>query len=324
MIYLLFGQQSVMLERRLKYILNENIKNLDDFNFVKINAKETSAQDIVYESSLLPIGYDKKAVVVYNPYFLSTEKEKVKFDVEQDLDELVKYIENPCETTDLFFMANYPKVNERSAIFKKIKEHGTVIELKDLTREEWPEFVRKYFSKFAIKIDADANQELVERVENDLNKFTNEAEKLALYTRHISLKDVELLVCRPEDANAFAIFDNLIHGNNKEAIRIYRELISHSEEPVRLIALLSTQFRTVAEVLYLLKDGKSVFEISHILGIHEYRVKLASINGKYIGYKNCMRVLNDLYYLDYSIKSGETLDRFYAFERFLINFKTRI
>ena len=41
MIYLLFGQQSVMLERRLKYILNENIKNLDDFNFVKINAKET-------------------------------------------------------------------------------------------------------------------------------------------------------------------------------------------------------------------------------------------------------------------------------------------
>ena len=120
------------------------------------------------------------------------------------------------------------------------------------------------------------------------------------------------------------IFDNLIHGNNKEAIRIYRELISHSEEPVRLIALLSTQFRTVAEVLYLLKDGKSVFEISHILGIHEYRVKLASINGKYIGYKNCMRVLNDLYYLDYSIKSGETLDRFYAFERFLINFNTRI
>ena len=85
-----------MLERRLKYILNENIKNLDDFNFVKINAKETNAQDIVYESSLLPIGYDKKAVVVYNPYFLSTEKEKVKFDVEQDLDELVKYIENPC------------------------------------------------------------------------------------------------------------------------------------------------------------------------------------------------------------------------------------
>ena len=68
----------------------------------------------------------------------------------------------------------------------------------------------------------------------------------------------------------------------------------------------------------------AIEKIVCILGIHEYRVKLASINGKYIGYKNCMRVLNDLYYLDYSIKSGETLDRFYAFERFLINFKTRI
>ena len=143
MIYLLFGQQSVMLERRLKYILNENIKNLDDFNFVKINAKETSAQDIVYESSLLPIGYDKKAVVVYNPYFLSTEKEKVKFDVEQDLDELEKYIENPCETTDLFFMANYPKVNERSAIFKKIKEWEKSFDIKKI-EELSPKFLTNY------------------------------------------------------------------------------------------------------------------------------------------------------------------------------------
>ena len=66
------------------------------------------------------------------------------------------------------------------------------------------------------KIDINTNFVVYKIIFNDLNKFTNEAEKLALYTRHISLKDVELLVSRPEDANAFAIFDNLIHGNNKE------------------------------------------------------------------------------------------------------------
>ena len=324
MIYLIYGQQNLMLERSLKKFLSDNFDVLDEFNLIKLNAKEVLAQDIAYEASLLPIGYDRKAVVVYNPYFLSNEKEKVKFDGDQNIDALIDYICNPSETTDLIFVANYAKLNERAEIVKKIKSHGKVQELKDITKEEWPEFVRKYFSKFAIKIDADANEELVERIENDATRFINEAEKLALYTKHITKKDVELLVPRPIDANAFAIFDNLIHGNNKEAVKIYRDLLVQSEEPVRLISLLSTQFRTLSEVLYLIKDGRSNFEISHILGIHEYRVKLAAINGKYISYKNTMRVLNDLYKLDYAIKSGEAPDRFFAFEMFLLNFKTRI
>lgn len=320
MIYLLYGTQELILKRRLEKILKENFEVLDDFNFIKIDAKEVIAEDIAYEASLQSIGYDRKAVVVYNPYFLSTEREKVKFDREPNFAMLVDYINNPNESTDLFFIANYPKLNEKNEVVKALKVHANILEARDITPAEWPSFAKKYFDKLDVQIDIDAITELVNRIENDATRFVNEAEKLALYSSHITKKDVEMLVSRPLDANAFGIFDNLIHGNNKGAIRIYRDLLVEAEEPVKLISLISTQFRLLAQTYSLAREGLTQKEIASELKIHEYRVKLALDNSRFIKYGKVMKTLNDLYNLDYAIKSGEAPDRFFAFEMFLINF----
>ena len=92
MIYLIYGQQNLMLERSLKKFLSDNFDVLDEFNLIKLNAKEVLAQDIAYEASLLPIGYDRKAVVVYNPYFLSNEKEEFLLNSEEHKQKLTDAI----------------------------------------------------------------------------------------------------------------------------------------------------------------------------------------------------------------------------------------
>ena len=74
MIYLVYGEQFPLVNKRvhklIKSILNEEI---DEFNFVRINAKETTVQDIAYEASLLPFS-NRKVIRVDNAYFLSLDE----------------------------------------------------------------------------------------------------------------------------------------------------------------------------------------------------------------------------------------------------------
>lgn len=66
-------------------------------------------------------------------------------------------------------------------------------------------------------------------------------------------------------------------------------------------------------------DGNNESEIADIMKIHPYRVKLALENRRRISLDAIMQEIENLYQLDLAIKSSK-VDRFYAFEMFLLNF----
>lgn len=319
MIYLLFGTQSLILEKQLKKILKDNLSEIDDFHLQKFTATETPIQDVVAEAELSSLLGDKKAIVVYKPYFLSSEKGKEKIESSQDYKVLEAYLDNPSNYNDLIFVLEAAKINEKSALVKKLLKVSRVIEAKEITKEEWPIYITTYFKKSNVLIDEDAIEELSLRVQGDALKFTNEAKKLMLYTDHITLDDIELMVARPLEENAFAIFDNLIKKQNDKAIAIYRDLLVANEEPIRLISLISNQLRLLLEVDYLKSKISSYRDIASELGVHEYRVKLALGHLKLLSRKKIIKKLDELYNLDLDVKSGK-VNNYFSFEMFLIKF----
>lgn len=319
MLYILFGNQSLMINNRLSKLVKERLETVDAFNYVRFDARETLIQDIIYECTLIPLGYDRKAVVVDNAYFLIKGGEKEKIEKEQDYKCLTAYLKAPNEQSDLFLCVTNQTIDDKSEIVKIIKQNGTIFELADISKDNWPEYVRRYFDKLETKIDADAVTELVIRVQGDATTFVSEANKLALYTNHVRLEDVLLFIERPLEENAFAISNALIKGKNDVALSIFRDLLVQNEEPVRLISLLSNQFRLMSEVLYLYGLGLSNNSIAAQLGVNEYRVKLAVDARRSISYEKLLLYLDKLYKLDYNIKSGQ-IDRFYAFEMFIADF----
>ena len=68
--YILYGEQYPMIRKRLNKILNERLGEPDDFNVVKLDFDESPIEEIISECSLLPLGYDRKAVVVDNASFI--------------------------------------------------------------------------------------------------------------------------------------------------------------------------------------------------------------------------------------------------------------
>lgn len=322
MIYVIFGQQYPVIKKRVKKIIQANLTEpSDDFNTVYFNARTTTVQNIVLDARSLPLGSDHKIIVVENPYFLVSPKEKVNIEKEQNYDKLKEFIANGSEYCDMIFMVIAKSIDTKSEIVKLLQKHAKIQEEVSLTPDQLIAQGEKFFAKYDAKISNDALKELVSRVDGDLGLFMNEAEKLALFSKNITIKDVRKMTSMKLEQNAFQIADNLIHNKIDEALKTYYDLRLFKEEPVRLIALLATQFRTLSEVAYLSTEkNMNQEQIAKTIGIHPYRVKLALQNLRNINYSQVLKIINELYILDSSIKKGE-IDPYLGFELFMIKFK---
>ena len=149
--------------------------------------------------------------------------------------------------------------------------------------------------------------------------MNNEIKKLALYSNKITMNDLDLLVAKPLEDKIFNLCTLIVTNKTKEAINLYRDLLVINEEPVAIIALIATQIRLFVDVFTLSEAGLSQADISKELNIHPYRIKLALDNRRYIKLKNLKQEIDNLYKLDYDIKSGK-IDRFFGLEMFILNF----
>ena len=324
MIYLIVGQQNISLRSQMKAIIKKSIKEIDPMNFVKHDGTISLVQDIVDEANSLPLGYDKKAVVVDNCYFLLKNKDKAKIDSGQDFKKLIKYIEHPDESCDLIFLVNIKdnEVNKKSEIYQAIEKHGTIAFLDEPDEKNWHQVVARYFKERwpNVTIDSDAVNELARRTEGDYSSLFNNGAKLALYTNTIHFEDVTLMVTRPLEENSFLLYRYLVDEKNMDAVSLFRDLKDKNVEPVTLISLLANEFRLLSRVSYLAKKRYTNEQIAEELKIKPGRVMFIRKNSMVVSQKKINETLEELYNLDLQIKSG-LVDRFYAFELFLINFK---
>ena len=324
MIYLISGRQNIRLKSQMKSIVKKSVQEIDAMNFVKHDATYSLVQEIVDEANSLPLGYDKKAVVVDNCYFLLKEKGRNKIETDQDYDKLIAYINHPDETCDLIFLVNTSdsEIDKKSEIYQAIEKNGQIITLSEPKENEWHQVVAHYFKEKWPEntIDSDAVYELARRTEGDYASLFNNGTKLALYTKHIHFEDVTLLVTRPLEENAFLLFNHLLDNKNIDAVSLFRDLKSNNVEPVTLISMIANQFRLLNRVSYLARHGYDADGIASELNINPIRAKILRKNSMVISQKRINQTLEDLYQLDLQIKSG-LVDRYYSFELFLINFK---
>ena len=324
MIYLISGKQNIRLKSQMKSIVKKSLGEIDAINFVKHDASYTVVQEIVDEANYLPLGYDHKAVIVDNPYFLLKEKGRNKIESDQNYQELIDYINHPDEGCDLIFLVNTSDsdIDKKSEVYQAIEKNGQIIALSEPKDNEWHQVVAHYFKEKwpNVTIDNDAIQELARRTEGDYASLFNNGSKLALYTDHIRFDDVTLMVTRPLEENSFLLFNYLIDNKNIEAVSLYRDLKSSNVEPVTLISMIANQFRLLNRVSYLNKKRYDNDQIAQELNINPIRAKILRKNSMVISQKAINQTLEGLYQLDLNIKSG-LVDRFYSFELFLINFK---
>lgn len=312
--FILYGEQFPMIKKRLSKILKERLGEPDGFNVAKFDLDETDPSEIVSEAELLPLGYDRKAVVVDHCAFLGNGGNKEQREI------FTKLIENSSDEIDLILIHRSGTIDDKLPLVQQVKENGQIFNFVNLKKEDWPVFIKKYFKEHNVEIEPAAINELALRVDGDLYRFMNEAQKLVLYKDHINIADVALMVNKPLEDDVFQISNALIRGDNATAVSIFRDLQKlGSRATDTLIPMLGTQFRFIYDAAFLYEKGLEKGQISRQLGTSEVRVSIALKNSRSLSRTMLAHALDDLYQLDYNIKSGQ-IDRFYGFELFLINF----
>ena len=116
--YILYGELYPMIRKHLNKILKDRLENPDDFNVVKVDLEESPLDEVIYEASSLPLGYDKKVVVVDNCNFLTKDVE------EKDETKVLNLLSQNTDEIDLVFILRSEKVDKNGNIDGNETEKG--------------------------------------------------------------------------------------------------------------------------------------------------------------------------------------------------------
>ena len=76
MIFVIYGEESFLMEQKLQSLKKEYDCNEDNMNISTYRANEDSLEEVYEDLITPPFLTDKKMVVLKNPYFLTTKKVK--------------------------------------------------------------------------------------------------------------------------------------------------------------------------------------------------------------------------------------------------------
>ena len=314
-----------MVRAAFKKKIAADFPERDDMNYVEIDLSSTPSQEIVLECDSMALGYDRKAVVGLNAYFLE-KKSKQKPPKDEERQHLLDYLKNPNPDVDLYFLVYADAIDTKNDYFPLLDAAGAkIVSVAAFTDAEWAKYIPSYFKKQGISIDPDAVATFISRIRGDYALFHSEAAKLSAYaaeSKHLSNADVEALTVAPLEENAFLLANALTRGNKKEAFRIYESLKVNNVDEVGLLNLLANQFRFLNEVRFRRDEGLNADAIAMDLKCTPGRARASLGNLSKMNDKTCLVALEELYQTEKDILTGAKQPRL-AFSLFLVNFKLR-
>ncbi|MBS4199733.1 DNA polymerase III subunit delta [Bacillus sp. FJAT-49732] len=318
-LYLLYGTEAFIInETKQKLVTNVLTEEEMDFNLSVYDMEETAIEVALEDAETFPFFGERKLVFINNPLFLTSEKSKEK--VEHNIKKLESYIESPSPYSILVFAGNYEKLDERKKITKLLKKNAEIIEAKKLTEAELRNWIKGQIEAKNRQIEETAIDLLLSLVGPDLMKLHSELEKLSLYIEESNIITSEIVVrltSRSLEQNIFDLVDKVVHRKMEEVFRIYYDLRKQNEEPIKILALLASQFRLIYQVKELLKRGYGQPQIASTLKTHPFRVKLASGQARSFTDKELGEIIHLLAQTDEQLKTGGT-GREVSLELFLL------
>ncbi|WP_240613549.1 DNA polymerase III subunit delta [Pueribacillus theae] len=305
-LYLLYGSERFLIDEATHEIVKSTLdEDTYDFNLAIYDMGEVAIEEAIDDAETLPFLADKRVVVIKNPLFLTSEKQK---NIEHNVKKLEEYIKNPSPHSIVIFEAPYEKLDERKKIVKELKKSAKVISAVPLKGKALIEWLKKEASELHFSIDDDALKKLVLLAGTELRKLKNEMAKLALYIEEgesVTEEMIDRLVARTLEDNVFVLVDHVVNQRMEKAFQTLYDLFEQKEEPIKLVGLLARQFRIIYQVKELSRRGYSQKQMASFLKLHPYAVQQAIRQGKNFSEAECFRLIDKLAEADYQMKSGK-------------------
>ncbi|MCI2031349.1 DNA polymerase III subunit delta [Limosilactobacillus sp.] len=275
MVYIALGTQQVLLQEVRELFIGlipeeERVMNVGSYDM-----ESTPLAVALDDAMATPFFGERRLVLINKPYFFTGEKGPAK--IEHDLESLSNYLQHPEPSTILVFLAPYEKLDGRKKIVKELKKTAVMIDTAPLDEVHARQQIQANLANDKYTIDDDAIDELVQRTNADYGLMDANLDKLKLLTyqtRHITRQDVKDLVPQSLDENVFDLVTAVLNHDQTKSIELYDQLIAGQQPPLRINAVLISQFRLLLQIKVLSSRGLSQGSLAQKLRVHPYRVKL--------------------------------------------------
>ena len=308
--YLIYGLENYLINKKIDEIMKKT--NVSNEDIVRMDLNESSVSSLLIEAGSVNMFSNKKIIICYNSNFLSASKQIS----DDETKELTKYLENSFNDVIIIFVCNEEKLDQRKKITKQVSE---VTECNKIESFKLSSYLKDYIKNKNYDISSSNIELIISKVGYDLSNLINEVDKLLLYkgdNHSITKEDVEEVITNNIENNVFDLSNAILKKEKEKIMKLYNDLIKIGEDPIKIIIILSNQYRLILQVKLMRKSGYSETEIINTLKEHPYRIKLA-MNSNF-SIETLKKALLDLSDLDYRIVTGK-VDKNFGLEMFLLN-----
>ncbi len=314
-IYLFYGEETYLLETRVKKIKKEYQQLILGINFIQID--DTNVEELIADLETPAFGFDKKLIIAKNTGIFKKEKKTTKSDskkkkvddIKLPLNEkIAKYIQGNLEelknTVDLVFVEQEV---DKNALYQTIEKVGEVKEFALLKLPDLIANIKKITVAYKVNIDDATAKYLVECCGTSMQDLINELRKLIEYkgeNSNITKQDIDLLCTKQIQAVIFDLTDNLGKKETSKALEVYNGLISNKEPIQKILITLYNHFKKLYIIKIAEKYNEDVATAMNLKPNQLFLVSKYKTQARYFETQELREVLEALIDLDANYKIG--------------------
>ncbi|MGW9856569.1 DNA polymerase III subunit delta [Staphylococcus hominis] len=316
----IYGEVPELVEKKSNEIVESYLdEKKDDFNYVKYNLYDTSFNQIIEEALTMPFISEKKAIVVKNAFIFTGEK--VAKDIQPNNEQVNEFLEKYDGENFIVFEVYQNKLDERKKVTKTLKKTSKLAKVEQMSEQEIKNWIKNKLYENFKDIKQDALDLFIELTGINFNVVSQELEKIILFLGDrttINKKDVEEIINRSLEQNVFLLTEYIQKEEKYKAVQLVRDLIVMKEEPIKLLALITSNYRLYYQCKILSGKGYSGQQIAKTINVHPYRVKLALKQVKHYQLTHLLNIIDQCAETDYKLKSSY-MDKQLILELFILS-----
>lgn len=314
-VYLFHGDE-VFLHRKALERLRDRLlaPGTADFDMTLLDGETVPLSSIVRAAQTTPALNPVRLVVVRSAPFLGGTGKKRNTGEDSPEPEsdpkaqapLINYLEAPLPSTCLVFYSPGP-VDRRRKAYKQIAAHGVVIDFQLLTRADTAKWLQREARRAGKQFAPGALDRLQDWAPPGLEGLSRELEKVILHagdSKLVQIADVEAVVVPNREETIFQVVDAIGAKNGRAALEGICSLLAAKEAPLKILAMLSRQFRLTLCVQELVASGLREHEIASALQTKPFVIRRIQGQSGQFTRSQALHALEGCLEIDSDIKSG--------------------
>ena len=317
-IYLLYGEETYLLEAKVKKIKKEFGEQILGINYIQID--ETNVDSLIANLETPAFGFSKKLIIAKNTGLFKKEKKsasKVKQTKTESKTEnanismqekIANYLETNqkelAETVDLIFVEQEV---EKNSLYQVIEKIGEIKEFALLKLPELVTNLKKICSAYKVTIDDNSAKYLVECSGTNMQDLINEIRKLIEYKGEggsITKEDIDKICIKQIQAIIFDLTDDLGKKDIKSALEVLHGLILNKEPVQKILVTLYNHFKKLYIIKVAEEYHKDVASAMNLKLNQMFLVTKYKTQAKYFEKHELRNILEELVNLDANYKIG--------------------